>query len=318
MRSLVICFLLVTFFFAGSIAADDLSVRAPHSRVLPLLWQSTTPGFSTTPAPPIDLGPSAVGVTTPQGFAVPLQINNPGTAPLTISAISFSPDFTMSAETLFVVPTTINPGASSNQIPLLFKPQGTGLRTGQFTTTDNASGSPHSVQLTGTGVDVPANDFGIVLDPGTASPVNVTAGSTTAFPVWLLAGPNLGNTSLTVQCSAGSNACNLDSTSEVLVGDSTGTTRAKIMVSLSVPSRSALLLKRPSALFWGFPACASLALLGCRKRGRHVRIGLAVLSMAFLLVSCGGGGSSANNTVVITAVPTQGTAHSVSVPLSVH
>jgi hypothetical protein len=38
----------------------------------PMLFQGT-PGFSTTPPSPIDLGPSAVGVTTPHVFPSPCK-----------------------------------------------------------------------------------------------------------------------------------------------------------------------------------------------------------------------------------------------------
>lgn len=330
MKLLVVCLCMIGLFFPTSTSAHDVSRSVGHLNGLPLLLQGI-PGFSITPAPPIDFGPSAVGETTPHASPIPLSINNPGTATLTISGFSLPPEFAFTSETTFwFPPPPIDPGLSL-QFNMLFTPQGAGLRTGQLIVTDNAPGSPHAVQLTGTGVNVPANDFAIILDPGTTSPVSVAAGSTTTFPVWLLAGPNLGNTMLTLQCSAGSNGCNLDGASAFLRGDSFSETREKIMVSLSVPPRSALLTGRPSAagFRWRlFLGSAFLLLCTALKHGRRVPIAVAVLSMAALLVSCGGSGSSSpannsigaanSNVIVITASPTSGTAHSLSVPLNVH
>lgn len=330
MKRLAVCFCMVGLFFPTSTSAHDISRYVGHLNGLPVLSQGT-PGFSTTPAPPIDFGPSAVGETTPHAFPISLSINNPGTATLSISGFSLPAEFAFTSETTsWFPPPPIDPGLSL-QFNMLFTPQGAGLRTGQLMVFDNAPGSPHAVQLTGTGVNVAANDFAIILDPGASSPISVAAGGTATFPVWLLAGPNPHTMTLTLQCSAGSNACNLDSTSAFLDGDSFGNTRQKIMVSVSVPPRSALLTGPPSApgFRWAlFVGSAFFLLYTALKHGRRVPIALAVLSMAALLVSCGGSGSSspANNSigaanssvVVITASPTSGTAHSLSVPVNVY
>jgi hypothetical protein len=192
----------------------------------PMLFQGT-PGFSTTPASPIDLGPSAVGVTTPHAFPQPLQINNPGTAPLSISGSSFTPfEAGFTAESLFLPPISINPGATRTP-GVLFFPQGPGKRTIELSIIDNAPGSPHIVEFTGTGVAVPANDIGIILDPSLTT-VNVTAGSSTTFPIWLLAGPGGStNINVTVQCSGGASGalCTLDHNTDILTADSFGNAR---------------------------------------------------------------------------------------------
>ena len=85
LHGLILAVVIVT---GSTCSANTLAQHPAGFR--PMLFQGT-PGFSTTPASPIDLGPSAVGMTTPHAFPQPLQINNPGTAPLSISGSSFTP-----------------------------------------------------------------------------------------------------------------------------------------------------------------------------------------------------------------------------------
>jgi hypothetical protein len=75
-----------------------------------------------------------------------VALTNSGTAPLTISAISSTGDFTQ----------TNNCGgsvvvAASCTINVIFTPKTTGTLAGSLVISDNAAGSPHSVALTGSG-----------------------------------------------------------------------------------------------------------------------------------------------------------------------
>src|SRR5579871_5112796 len=249
-------------------------------------WAQGTPGFTTTPASPIELGPSAVGMTTPHGGPVPLQINNPGTAPLVVSGFNFPPGVAFTSETQFLFPVTIPPGSSFTP-ELLFTPQVAGRQTVQATTIDNATGNPHIVEFTGTGVAVPANDFLMIVDPGTASPVSVTAGSSTSFPIWLLAGAGLGATMInSLQCSGGpvGASCTLSAGNTVLVGDSFGPTREEVMVTLVVPPKSAAL--HHTSAWWGMAGSAVFFLLCWALRSPAPFI--AILLMGAFLISCGG------------------------------
>jgi hypothetical protein len=284
----------------------------------PMLFQGT-PGFSTTPPSPIDLGPSAVGVTTPHAFPQPLQINNPGTAPLSISGSSFTPfEATFTAESVFLPPITVNPG-STRTPGVLFFPQGPGKRTIQLSIIDNAPGSPHVVQFTGTGVAVAANDIGIILDPAVTT-VNVLAGGSSTFPIWVLAGPSLPNSSLTVQCSGGPSgaACSLDHNTDILIGDSFGSTRDKFMVTVSVPAKSTLTLDRMIP-YWWTAAFVFGVLLVWKSSGNVRRFAAlaALLIISAVMISCGGSSSSLSTPLVITATPSPGTPHSLTVPLVV-
>jgi hypothetical protein len=288
-------------------------------------WAQGTPGFTTTPASPVELGPSAVGMTTPHGGPVPLQINNPGTAPLVVSGFNFPTGIMFTSETQFLFPVTIPPGSSFTPA-LLFTPQVAGRQTVQATTIDNATGNPHIVEFTGTGVVVPANDFLMIIDPGTASPVSVTTGGSTSFPIWLLAGTGLGPTSInSIQCSGGpvATSCTLSPvfTALALVGDSFGPTREELMVTLTVPPKSAA--QRHTSVWWGMAGSAVFLLLGWTRRNPAPFI--AILIVGAFLISCGGGSKpvampglpAGSNSLVITATPTTGVAHTLTVPLTI-
>jgi len=167
-----------------------------------------TPAFSATPSS-VDMGPVAVGVATPvfapPPFFQPLQINDPGTAPLTFTYSFSSPEFSFDPNTNLVNPVTVAAGSSVTG-GLQFKRSAAGTRTAQFISNDNAPGSPHTVQLTGTGMNVPNNDFAVVVDPSAPATITVSRGQTATFTVWSLAGLGL-NTPISafaqVQCTGG-------------------------------------------------------------------------------------------------------------------
>ena len=86
-----------------------------------------------------------VGSTSP---AQSVTLSNSGTAALTISSITTTGDF---AATPANCGTSL--AASANcTINVTFSPQSGGAQTGSLIVTDNASGSPHTVTLTGTGM----------------------------------------------------------------------------------------------------------------------------------------------------------------------
>ncbi len=317
-------FILALAILTGSTSSAQTLARLPGSGFRPMLFQGT-PSFSTTPPSPIDLGPSAVGMTTPHAAALPIQMNNPGTATLSISSFGFSSfeaAFTSESRLVLGPPITV-PAGSSQPANVLFTPQGPGKRTVQFTVNDNAPGSPHVVQFTGTGVTVAANDIGLILDPNAASTVNVAAGSSATFPIWLLSVVSATNINVTVQCTGGpaGTSCSLDHNSSVLTGDSFGPTRDKIVVTVSVPAKAALAFHGTGSLWWA--AAFAFGILFLRKDRRNVvrfTAIAALLVMGIFMISCGGNsgtGGTGSNTLVITATPSPGTPHNLSVPLVV-
>jgi len=127
----------------GAITLTDTATNSPQTVSLT--------GTAITPAPVVALsptllafGPQNVGQTT---TAKPLTLSNTGNAALTLTSIAASGDFAQ----------TNNCGASlaasaSCTISVTFTPTASGSRTGAITVIDNATGSPHTVALTGTGI----------------------------------------------------------------------------------------------------------------------------------------------------------------------
>jgi hypothetical protein len=111
------------------------------------------PVMSLAPAS-LKWGKIAVGTTAAGKKKV--TATNTGSSTLTITNIATTGDFALVAvkQTKKITPcangTNLNPGATC-EIKVSFTPTETGARTGSVSFTDNASGSPQSVALTGTG-----------------------------------------------------------------------------------------------------------------------------------------------------------------------
>jgi len=150
----------------------------------------------------------------------------------------------------------------------------------------------------------------------------VAAGSSTTFPIWLLAGASPTNINVAVQCTGGpaGTSCGLDHNSSILTGDSFGPARDKIVVTVSVPAKSALAFRGTRSLWW---AAFAFGILLVQKKRRTVLRFAAIatlLVMSILMISCGGNsrpGVTGSSTLVITASPSPGTPHSLTVPLVV-
>jgi hypothetical protein len=165
----------------------------------------TLAGTGGTSAPAVQFTPLAltfpdqpVGATgTPQSVTV----TNTGNATLQISGVAFggmnSGDFAFPASFAApAVPINLAPNASTT-IPVLFKPNATGLRSATLLIADNASGSPHSATLSGNCIAPPPTSTappGISVGPAslsfpsqmvgtTSSPLQVTVSNGTSASV---------------------------------------------------------------------------------------------------------------------------------------
>lgn len=303
----------------------------PSSPILALaMMQTGAPIFSTNPTS-INFGPSAVGVTTPvfnapPPFAQPLQINNTGNASLTANFSFSTTEFSFDSATNIANPVTISAGSSVTG-GLVFKPSAAGARTGQFISTDDAAGSPHMVALSGTGVTVASNDFGVVLDPSLPATIRLTAGQANTFNMWVLTGPGL-NASPSVagatSCSGGPTGSTCSVAPQVLLGGfSQINSRNMITVTVNVPAGAAA-VHHNLELFWGL---GILTFVWFAFRRRRVIPRLAFcgsLLLATLVLSCGGSGGNSGTTTgtassvaVTVAADGLGITHTTTVPVSV-
>ena len=122
-------------FFASSCGGGGSSSPPPPTQAPAVSLSSTSLNFS----------PQTMGTTT--GTAQTVTLTNTGNASLSITSIT-------SATTEFAETTTcgatVVAGANCT-ISVTFTPSAAGSRTGSVTITDNATGSPHTVSLAGTG-----------------------------------------------------------------------------------------------------------------------------------------------------------------------
>jgi hypothetical protein len=206
-------------------------------------------------------------------FAAPLQISNTGSSTLTANFSFSSSEFGFDSATTLTNPVSVQPGASVTG-GIEFTPAAAGARSGQFISNDNAAGSPHMVPLTGTGITVAGNDFGIVLDPGAPSTLTLTAGQTTTFVVWVLAGPGLSvpiSFTNSPQVSGGPAGASFNVNPVAFFGLSDGSnSRQKLTISVMVPAKTASLHRTIPAL-WALP-CVAAVLLGLRRRQSRYRL----------------------------------------------
>jgi hypothetical protein len=306
--------LIVSLILSGTAGARNVI-----SKPAAMMFMQGTPGFSVNPVGPVNLGPSAVGVETSHGFPVPIKVTNVGTADLTITPSFTSDDFGFTAESFFNFVVTLSPG-QTKEGDILFLPHAAGPRTAQFVSTDNAPGSPHMVQITGTGVNVPANDFAVILDPA-VSLVGVSPGKTTTFTAWVLAGPGLGlGPQGNIGCSGGPSgtACTLDHDSFRIDSLPFDDSRDTFVVSVTIPARSSSLLQRP-AIFWASIPAVFAVLLSAGRRSRRAKHSLLISALLLgltFVISCGGSSSPMNNGPLQLTATRNGVTHTLSVPLN--
>jgi plastocyanin len=298
------------------------------SSIRPLIMQAGSPVFSATPTS-VDFGPVAVGVSTPvfsipPPFFTPIEISNTGTGSLTANFSFNSPEFAFDSVTNLPNPVTIAAASSVNG-GLVFTPSAAGLRTGQLISTDNAAGSPHTVQLTGTGVNVPSNDFTVILDPAAPATITVKAGQTVTFTIWALAGPGL-NTPISAfagtQCTGGPNGtvCSLTPNGFFAISANVNT-RQKLTVSVTPPVSSGA-LHRSVPLLWGLMCVSGILLVARRRVAWSTALLGSVIVLCCSLIACGGGSGGQGNTTPLSITVGQqvgaaSVSHTLTVPLTV-
>ncbi|HEY1938658.1 MAG TPA: hypothetical protein VGJ33_12045 [Candidatus Angelobacter sp.] len=281
--------------------------------------------LTTTPPAPIDLGPSAVGVST--GFSNGLTdvvFKNTGTATLTITTASFSPlvaGFT-SESTMPPQPVIMGPG-ETKETNIFWGAAVPGKNTIQLTLGDNTFSGQEVFVLTGTGFTVPANDDAVVLDPNAPASISVPSGGSSTFVVWALAGSGLSNFSASLQCAGTAGiTCSFDHNPNLDLSNGIRPVgRDKIVVTVTAPAQTAALrpVGRFTAWMCGFGV---LAIVFCGKnRAMLTTVVLAVVCLS--VVSCGGSGSTARGpqSLMITATPATGSSgggtHTLTVPIVV-
>jgi len=270
----------------GTLSVSDNTSASPQS-------VSLTGTGIVAPAPVASVSPSSlVFASTTVGSTSAAQsvtLTNTGNASLTISGISASGDF---AETNTCGSSL---AASANcTISVTFTPTASGTRTGTLNVTDNASGSPQSATLSGSGSSGGTGDFALSASPGSAT---TTAGQTATFSIGVT--PAGGFNQVVKLACLGAPQGAVCSIAPNTVTPSGTTANATVTVtttahSIVVPPEPGLRLIVPyfslrmaTLLAWVSVLALLCVFLG-KQRRRRVIFGFATLSVMLLGFGCSG------------------------------
>jgi hypothetical protein len=230
-----------------------------------------------------------VGTTS---AAQTLTLTNTGDGPLTISNIVMGGDFSQTNSCGNAVV-----AGGNCTLNVTFVPTGSGGRIGSLTITDNASGSPHVVALTGS-----ATDFSLAAAGGSTA-ATVTAGQTATYNLQLsslngfagIVALGCAGAPTLATCAVTPTSVTLTGSSPVTLSVTVTTVAASTMTPATVPRQrfpmspqwfglSLLLTLLALALQWRFKTGSS---------GRKLGFAFASGIIAVLLITalgCGGGG----------------------------
>jgi len=186
----------------------------------------------------------------------------------------------------------VPPGGGTPPLRVSFMPTTAGVRTGQLIITDDAAGSPHIVQFTGTGIAVNAGDFTLTPNKGMSSRT-VTSGQTATYDLLAVSGSGFtDNVSLSCTGVPQASSCTVNPTSFQL-GLTTliGTSPQPVTVSVTTTAYQASSVAKITAIPWYTLAAVPAMLLSFRTR-RELRRWLllvVVSTLSLLAFSCGGG-----------------------------
>ena len=193
------------------------------------------PAVTLTPAS-LSFGNQSVGLASAASAVV---LANTGNSALTVGSISVAganaPDFAQTNTcTAAIAP------AASCSISVVFTPAMSGPRSAQIIITDNASGSPQQVPLSGTGANATAPDFSISAAPQSAT---LAPGQSKGFTLSVSASGGFSQ-AVTFACSGlpAAAACSFSPASVTPGSSSPGTTT----LTLTTVSRSGGLLQFPA------------------------------------------------------------------------
>jgi hypothetical protein len=235
----------------------------------------------TLSAPSLSFGNTTQSVaSSPQTIV----LTNSGYAPLTVSGISVTGDFSETNTCGF----SLAAGSTCN-IAVVFTPSATGVRTGTLSIADNASNSPQPVALTGTGLAA----MTIGAPQGGATSATVNSGGTAAYNLSLAAGSGFsGNASLACSGAPQYSSCSVSpSTLNVSAG-----TAANFTVTVTTTTTQAAV--RTPFNNWNLAGLYIMPSFGIgwllrRKRRLSVLCGL-VLAMAWVITGVSGCSGSGN------------------------
>ncbi|HXM63383.1 MAG TPA: FG-GAP-like repeat-containing protein [Terriglobales bacterium] len=221
-----------------------------------------------------------------------VTLTNTGSGPLNITSIAASGDF---GETN-TCNTSLAPGGNC-QISVTFTPKAAGSLLGAVTITDNATGSPQVIALSGTGTIVP--DFSIGPASGSSNSATITAGQTASFNLAITpAGSFSGMVNLNCAITPAvtpAPVCTVPASVNVTEGTAVAVTAKIYTTAAAATAGTVSQAKLPPgtmAITWATVLLAS-GLLFAGYRRRVPVLGIPMIAVVLLgMPACGGSSSS--------------------------
>jgi hypothetical protein len=297
----------------GTLRVADNAANSPQTVSLS--------GAGTAPLVPVaTLTPASLTFTVATGSTAAAQtatLTNTGNAPLTGIAISITGTNSGDFSQTNTCASSLAAGASCT-VSVTFTPASATGFTATLSVADNASGSPQTVSLAGTGT-APA-DFTVTAAPPSQS---IASGASAMYTVTVASSGGSFNNSVALSVTGlPTGATGSFSPAQVNPGDGPATSTLTVQTASSQLARS-----RTGIWPIATPALALLLLLPFRRWRRFWRgkflvllLGLASLAAATTLMGCGGGFgfSQPSQTYTLTVTGTSGSdTHSTTVQLTV-
>ncbi len=275
---------------AGQVTVTSDAPNSPHVVTLSGTGTQAQPAISLSRTL-IDFGSRLVGTASDSET---VTITNTGNADLNVSSVEFTSgnvdDFTRGTEDC-VGRSPIAPTGQCT-VSLSFNPTAVGDRVGVVSITSDAPGSPHTINLTGTGTD-----FTLGMASGSSASATVNAGGTATYTVEVEPSGYSGTATISCSDNITRGSCTCSPTSLTLVGSTsqevtvTATTTAPSMAppSMRLPPPGVGGHVRAPWLLW----LLILAMLGSATllARRRTAWGLTVALLSVMLwAACGGGG----------------------------
>jgi len=232
----------------------------------------------------IDVGALQVGLSTPS----PICIVNTGTAPITLTNITVTgSDFNANGSP--TLPAVIQPNQTAPAFvaDATFVPTAAGTRTGQISFTDDATGSPQTFNLSGTGF----TDFGLNLNLTVSNKQTVTAGQIAEYLMSISGatsppGPSFFNGAVSLSCGnlPPGASCTFPSGAITLQN---GMEFVAFEAKISTTGGTATSRQTPGSKLW-YSLAVFLALALALPRNRRKAAALMACLLLALVVSCGG------------------------------
>ena len=301
------CTVSVTFTPAarGSASASlNFADNAPNS---PQTVNMTGAGGTTFPIASLSTSNLAFGSLNLQSpsLVLPVTLNNSGTAPLTITNITTSANFSENDNCAGGVA-----AGGSCLISVAFFPFAIGSLTGNLIITDNShgvEGNQQSVALSGTGV---GQSFSLALASGSSGSATVTPGQSATYTL-ALAGQGGGNLNVTFACNdVPTNATCLVSPNPTTAGSTPGNVSVTVTTtaaSISAPRFGSFPRARPEGLLFNGLFALMVALTAVawtlmrrkQRGGRQWQFAIIPLTLGLLFIlalpGCGGTVSGGGN-----------------------